>query len=279
VRVSRLSENHLPSRRDGCRCIGVRCPGAYTRRPSQQKTHKTRGKYLSNLGKCSSALPTIFSTPLPSCIPPTSIREPSTMACQRVHANVLNWRSKAPTTGKFLPKALINFSNADIDAVLTCSCDRCDIHRRLLATEGRGQINPIQYSEQIRQTSLSLFVLLVWIKKAAFIVAFVSHGIDDERAMTHLGLQRCVWAEFPAFQVMARRSGAANVLLELTEEIEDNWTEFLRPRIGGAHFQNINQRFKLPFYNQRRIGSGASGIVYAFKIYPGYNAIKVCLLN
>ena len=207
----------------------------------------------------------------------------STAPCDAAYDYISNWRRAGPRThDTFLPKSSICYDRSYVDNIITCPCGRCKVHRNLLTPEGQqiGQINPTQYSEQIRSRHQSLFALLVWIKKPAFILPFAEFGVNDSGILAHLG-DRALDEEFYVFRVIraniaANENAGRGILVELINQIEDSWTDFLRPCIGARTFEKISPRFKLPFYDQRRIGRGASSSVFAFKIHDGYNAIQVC---
>ena len=203
--------------------------------------------------------------------------------CDAAYQSISSWHRAHPNPGdRFYPKHSIRYSVEQINSIITCQCDQCKLHRRILVPAGRqiGQVPPTQWSEQIRDQHRSLFALLIWIKKPALILPFVEYGVDDSRILDRLG-DSALDEDYHVFQVI-RANIAANalatrgVLVELVDQIESNWTDFLRPRIGERPLMKISSRFKLPFYHQHLIGEGVSGKVIAFRIYDGYNAMQVC---
>ena len=204
--------------------------------------------------------------------------------CDRAYNKISGWRRQAPErNGKFLPRnAIIDdkiiYDKSSVDAITTCRCQRCAKHRRLLTPQSEQRRDPRQYSDRIIDEYRSLFALLIWQKKPALVLPFVEHGVSDKDVLVHLSAG-ALGEDFYVLQNFRENllaAGETDLLTELIDGIESNWTDFLRPYIGERPFTKISPRCRLPFYDQHQIGKGGSSNVLAFKIYDGYNEIQVC---
>lgn len=196
--------------------------------------------------------------------------------CEEAHLDLLYFRQNN-TRGSFLPRNAITYDELSIEKILRCQCSRCKSHVSFFAT-GPSRRRPVykDYSKLICQTYKCLFALLVYIRFPALIIHFVNHRVHDEEILTHLGASSMDWGNHAAFKSIDTQEPAnLKILRELNQKIEDEWTNFLRPKIEAVDFGVIRSRFKLPIYDKKILGSGNSGIVFAFKIYRGYNALPV----
>lgn len=196
----------------------------------------------------------------------------------KAHRALITLRNERGITGLdlFLPASTLAasavFSQDNIKSIIICRCRNCLEHRGL-AREIRGAFQFDEIAEYVRQKLLSLFALLVFIEKPLFIIPFWQAGKNDQGVLESLGEAPGICSRIEAFKHISDKNPDTIKVLE--EQIEGNWTSFLRPVIGDLHYCRISSRHKLPIEDQDFLGSGISGKVYAFKICTGYDGIDV----
>ena len=57
--------------------------------------------------------------------------------------------------------------------------------------------------------------------------------------------------------------------------IQESLSIFFRPIFRDEKFQTLPQTVKLPIYNEKQIGEGSFGKVFAFRIFEGHNKFAV----
>ncbi|QKX54772.1 uncharacterized protein TRUGW13939_01861 [Talaromyces rugulosus] len=160
--------------------------------------------------------------------------------------------------------------------VLDCPCRNCRQYREDLKLVGQ----PSDWIDIILDDAISLFALLIFIDAAPFVACFLTRQVNDqnirgvaESFSNNIGEH--YWGRFHK-----HRGGDSRVV---AGQFRRNLFQFAVPTLTSRNYHTFEAKTILPFVEQERLGrteedgsvvnEGAHGTVYAFKIWPAYNAL------
>ncbi|KAF3385731.1 Mitogen-activated protein kinase 12 [Talaromyces pinophilus] len=188
-------------------------------------------------------------------------------------------RSRVPENQRFYPRDKLKkiLTRDRVAEVLKCSCDHCEQQRRDLKLIDP----PSKYIDSILDAAISLFALLLFIRASPFVAGFLVERVYDQSicnvpgAFLKVNIGDQYWSNFHK-----RRKEESEAL---EDEFRNHLFQFAIPTLTSRHYHAFHEQIMLPFVEQRQLGridedgrlvnEGAYGTVYAFKIWPAYNAL------
>lgn len=168
-----------------------------------------------------------------------------------------------------------------IEAILDCRCHRCKDHLKSLnkanLVDPRKLTRPSSdYLERVCDAR-ALFALLISIEHPMFIIPFVekdnaSRIRDYCKPTTRADDLEAIWPEY--------RRQDPDESFQLAENFIYTMHQFAPAEIRDEKFTFYDEKTRLPFYNQHKLGAGSYGVVYSFEICEEYidkEKIPVCL--
>jgi len=134
--------------------------------------------------------------------------------------------------------------------------------------------------EDLTATAITLFALFVRIGHPLLIIPLLEAGRNDSNASDSY----CEGSfEFPKIRERywneCRHGTESNddYSIKVAVLIQQNLSDFVRPIFRDENFHRVHQNLRLPIYNEKLIGEGSFGKVFAFQIFEGYNRLPVSL--
>lgn len=194
-------------------------------------------------------------------------------------------RSRVTVNQRFYPRDKLKkiLTRDRVAEVLKCSCDHCGQQRRDLKLIDP----PSKYIDSILDAAISLFALLIFIRAPPFVAGFLVEQVYDQSICNVPGVFLKVNIGDQYWSNFHKRRKEESEALE--DEFRNHLFHFAIPTFTSRQYHAFHEQTMLPFVEQRQLGridedgrlvnEGAYGTVYAFKIWPAYNALPVSTLH
>lgn len=162
------------------------------------------------------------------------------------------------------------FTEECVRTLLECRCDRCAYHKRIQeVTDPATYVSHILGLRSFGRigdgTSVVLLALLLFIECPAMIFGFLRSRCGDQQFQTQVAsftsafVRKNYWHKFSTSEVE-----------EYAEKFHWARYQFAIPCVEGSQYEEYRPLEILPFIEERRLGNGHFGEVYAFDIIDGY---------
>lgn len=176
-----------------------------------------------------------------------------------------------------------------VKEILDCSCPTCTDDCRAIGNHIKPPNSLLRIvgqsgdPEDTRKTAYSLFSLLIYVRHPILIIGFLDDGMNDYSLELYPKL-------FDERNLKRYTQGFAtdnhNVFEQFTHDFGSHMPQFAVRHMDDGNFSRYPLGTILPFIEEREIGKqknnegewtniGANGSVYAFKIHPEYNKLRV----
>lgn len=201
--------------------------------------------------------------------------------------------------GCFFPRGdlLKLFSRSRVTKVLNCDCPRCENHRRIIEYSiGRHNVrNLLDFiipdegdAWDLRASALALFACMVYIEHPQFIVFFCTKDFNDANSLESWTKQGRENSPVNSIKRPLLGLGKAAIrhrinpgfgdadLDAFIDSIKVHMYRFSVPFFDTPRYLDLPLEAILPFYREQEyFGTGSFGDVISFKIYDGYNRLKL----
>jgi len=142
--------------------------------------------------------------------------------------------------------------------ILECSCLRCMSFARALSKDCYK--DRTRYLTSILSQATKLFAVLTAIGYPSLIGGFAYYDQMDDN----------FWGKRRSLRKILRKNIDSQIVDDIVETFREKSRQFRTPTLTNDHFVKFPPGTVLPFYNTEKVGQGAFGSVYSFRICTGY---------
>lgn len=201
-------------------------------------------------------------------------------------------RNGLPVEDRFFPRpVLLQRLFPKAREILTCykrGCPKCQSDYNFIASTRGTTLNPLDEigrifpghdkGNDLSAGAVCLFALLVHLRHPLLIVPFLFREGKDSNVLESFAAGLFEWPKIREYfwpDYVDQRDPEDTRSKLVAEELRKDMSMFFRPVLSNERTVEWSSKFASPFFDQKLLGKGSFGTVFACRIFRGHNQVVV----